>query len=233
MFKFFSRITKIKVKKIKKIICDSSSLISMSDNCLLCVLRGLKKELIITSGIADEIIKNPYETKKFKLKAIQLESLIKDGTITIMDHPKLKEETEKVLELANSLLEIDGRKIKIIQQGEAEAIALYKLINADALLIDERTARHFIEDATKIKDYMESRLNRGIKINESIRKQIENKYFGIEVIRSAEIIAFAYERGQMNKCGMPSSLEAGLYAVKFSGCSITEEEIEEYKRILK
>lgn len=215
-----------------RIICDASALISMSENCLLCILRNLNNELIITPSVEQEIVKDPYRTKRFKLKSIQLNQLIKEGVIKVSTHPKLKDEADLITKKANEMLEMNGKRIRIMHQGEAETIALCKLTNADAILVDERTARHLIEKPEKIRDYMQSRMKRKIKINKKIMDEITREIGNINVIRSAELISYSYEKQIMSQCKMENALEAALYAVKFAGCSITEEEIKEYVKML-
>ena len=62
-------------------------------------------------------------------------------------------------------------------------------------------------------------------------EELQKKLIGINVIRSAEVVANAYEKDLLPWKGK-QVLEAALYAVKYSGCSITREEIEEYQKIL-
>jgi len=216
------------------IVWDSGPLISLGDNCLSGIIEKLseKHDLIITKGVVDEIVNHPFTTKKFKLKALQLKKLIDKGVIRVVEKKGIKEQAENVMNLTNSLLEYKGKKIKIVQRGEAESVAAYKILKADALVIDERTTRHLIEDPIKVKEYMQSRTGFKVKMNENVFKEIKKELKDINVLRSAEIVAFAYEKGLMKECMLKPCLEAALYAVKFSGCSITKEEISEYIKML-
>ncbi|NYZ79928.1 hypothetical protein H0N95_01605 [Candidatus Micrarchaeota archaeon] len=217
---------------MSRIVCDSSSLISMSENCILCVLKSMNKEFIIPPGVELEVVNNPIHSKRFQLKAIQLKSLIAGGAVKVVTDARLAEETARIGGLANRLLEINRRPVKIMHEGEIESIALYKLTDADALMIDERTARHLIESPEKVRDYMQSRLGRRVDINKKVLGEIQKELKSVSVIRSSELLAFAYENGTLAKCGMENALEAGLYALKFAGCSITEDEIKEYVSML-
>ncbi|MFH0987141.1 MAG: hypothetical protein V1911_03805, partial [Candidatus Micrarchaeota archaeon] len=144
----------------------------------------------------------------------------------------MKEEGEKVMNSVNSLLKFGKHDIKLIQTGESEAIACYKKLNADALLVDERTTRHLVEDMLKLKQYMESRTGYSLQINESGKREVEKIVEGISILRSSELFASSFERGVFKKFTDHEILEAGLLSLKFSGCSITDEEIEQYKELL-
>ena len=131
-----------------------------------------------------------------------------------------------------NIVDMDRNDVRIIHNGEAECIALYKLIEADAFLVDERTTRHLIEAPEKLHEYMQSRLSRKIDVNMRAI-ELSKKVIGkMNVIRSSEVLAFAYENGLLNLEENKKTLEAALYALKFSGCSITEEEIQEYIKLL-
>jgi hypothetical protein len=57
----------------------------------------------------------------------------------------------------------------------------------------------------------------------------------VPVLRSTEIAALAYEAGVLPKMLNASGkkvLDASLSALKYSGCAITWEEIDEYLRII-
>ena len=70
---------------MEAVIFDSGTLITLSMNCLLDVLRNLKKDFdgkfIITDEVEEEIVTKPMNIQKFKLGAIRLKSLIDDGTL--------------------------------------------------------------------------------------------------------------------------------------------------------
>jgi hypothetical protein len=199
---------------------------------MLYLMKALGKELIITPGVKDEIVNHPIQTKRFMLKGMRLQELIKEGTIKVMSHPELKEETFRIASTANKLLSMGKRTINVVHEGEAESIALYELIDADALLVDERTTRHLIESPEKVRDYMQSRVEHKVDLNLKVADALKKEMKSIKVIRSSEIIAFAYENGILKSCETKESLEAALFALKFSGCSITEEEIKEYLEML-
>ncbi len=216
----------------EKIICDAGPLISLADNCAINLLSKFNNNFYITKSVEKEIVNHPMDTKRFKLKAIMLKEAIQKGEIKrIEETSKMQQEAREVIELANNLLHVQGKAIKIVHEGEASAIGALIALNEKNLLIDERTTRHLIEDPEKVKEYMQSKTKYKIKMNENVLRELQKKFKGIKVIRSSELIANAYEKNLL-PWKDAKSLEAALYAVKFAGCSITKEEIKEYVRML-
>ncbi len=216
------------------LVWDSSSLISLGDNCLNKVVEKLAEEhkLFITRGVVAEIVEHPFHTKLFKYKALLLKHLIDEGVLRIVDDGEVQRKADELINLTNSLMEYKGKRVKIVQRGEAEAMAAYKLLKADALFVDERTTRHLIEDPVKVRDYMQNRTGYKVSMDKDVLREIKIELSDINVLRSTEVIAFAYEKGWLDECMGKTCLEAALYAAKFAGCSITKEEISEYVRML-
>ncbi|MBS3060861.1 MAG: hypothetical protein J4432_05140 [DPANN group archaeon] len=214
------------------IVCDASSLISLSDNCLFKVLLGLSKnvEFIIPPGVLGEIIENPMHSKRFELKAIMMKDYLTSGAIKVSNNKGIQDKTERIINVSNQLLMHKKRPIKIIHQGEAEAIACLQDRDLRYLLIDERTTRLLIEDTDQLKDYIENRTGLKLTVNEKSRRELEPYITGINVVRSAELLAYAHEQGLLEEYGK-HGFEAALWALKFSGCSITNSEIDEYLRM--
>ena len=125
---------------------------------------------------------------------------------------------------------IGSSKINLIQIGEASCLALSKIFNEKGinhvLCVDERTMRLLIEKPENLKDLLERRTHTRVRLKESDFKTFE----GFKIIRSSELMYVAYKKGLIqwkNK----EVLDALLYALKFKGCAISNEEIEEIKRI--
>ena len=215
-----------------KIPCDSSSIISLADNCLLRILEGTQHKFVIPKRVKMEIFDSPFSTKRFKLRAIQINSFLQRGAMEVVDDPFIHSYSEEITDLANSLLSYRGDNVKIIHQGEAEVIACLKLLKSNTIILDERTTRHLIEDPDRMRKYMEARTGLRMEMDEAVKRRIVKELAGINVIRSAEVFAYAYEKGLVAYHGAKGALEAGLYALKFSGCSITEEEIKDYIELL-
>lgn len=215
-----------------KVVSDTSSLISLSENCLLWVFDKLGLDVVVPEKVKEEMLDRPLQIRRFSLGALRLSSLLRNGTIEIYGNEKVSENTGRMLELSNSLLLYKRSPITIIQEGEAQALALVQMFEAGTLLIDERTTRLLVEDIDMLRKYMENRTGYGLEINKKARRQIEDELAGINVIRSAEVVAYAYERGLLGDVDGPKALESALWALKFKGCSITDEEISEYSRML-
>jgi predicted nucleic acid-binding protein len=217
---------------MNSIPCDSSSLISLGDNCILRILENMNAKFVIPKGVKIEVIDAPLSTKRFKLRAIQMDALLKKGVLQVIDDPRVFDYAQKIADLSNRLFEYGGKNVKIIHHGEAEVMACAKLLNEDTILSDERTTRHLLEDPDQLKKYMQARTGLDLKMDEEVENELAKELNGMNVIRSAEIFAYAYEKRLMPQYATKQSLEAGLYAVKFSGCSITDEEIREYIELI-
>jgi len=70
---------------MKVVIFDAGTLINFSMNCMLDVLKELKKnsgaKFIITREVEYETVKRPLTIKKYKLGAIRLRSLINEKIV--------------------------------------------------------------------------------------------------------------------------------------------------------
>lgn len=218
---------------MKRIVCDSSSLISLTDNCMLFLLHQLKgAEYYVPKGVEQEIVAYPMRTKRFELPAIRIKQMITDGTLHVYDHPQIYDYAEKITRLANSLFKFKKRFVKIVHEGEAQSIGCMRVLGTNTLLTDERTVRHLIEDPEQLKRYMEARTQYELQMDKHVCEELRRELEGIQVIRSADLLAYAYDKGLLNKFGTPQILDAGLWGLKFAGCSITSEEISEYVDLL-
>lgn len=217
-----------------RIVCDSSALISLCENCLAWLLRDAAKkaEIFIPPKVKEEIVDNPLMTKRFELRAIQLNHLLQGGTIKVFSDKKIPELSWKIVNLANALFTYKKRPVKILHPGEAEAVACIKILGDAIFLVDERTVRLLIEDPDDLKKYMEERTGYVLEINKDVRRELENIVGGIDIIRSADFFASAYQTGLLDKYETEKILEAGLYGLRFSGCAVSEGEIKEYIRML-
>ena len=223
----------------KIIIFDSSSLISLSLNGLLEELKKLKKifngEFIITKEVKREVIDDPIKIKMYELEALKIQNLIDEGCLNMPEKIGIqdKEITNlmfKLMNSANTMFVGNGNEIQLIHQGEASCLALSKLMNErkikNVLAIDERTTRMLVEKPGNLKELLEKKLHAKIKLRESNFQQFK----GFKIIRSTELMYLAYKNNLIRWEGK-EILDALLYALKFKGCAISSEEIEEIKRI--
>lgn len=221
---------------MKYIIFDSGPLINFSMNGVLYVLRKLRKEFsgkfIISPDVKKEIIDRPIKIKRFELGALQLKALFEEKIIELPSlNPKQLKEFEKlrneIENLANSIFFTEKGKIKLIHKGEASSLALSKLLNGSNLIaIDERTTRMLCENPENLRKLLQKKLHANVKSN----KKNYDFFKQFKVIRSTELVYIASKKN-LFELKDPKVLEAMLYGMKYKGCSVSEEEIEQMKKL--
>jgi predicted nucleic acid-binding protein len=220
------------------IICDSSSLLSLSDSCLLWVISSMTGrftgQFIISKAVEYESVTNPLEMKSHTLGAIRVKKLLLDNVIKVVDTPNSKSLTSEILALGNNLFYIAGKPLKLIHEGETETLAIATELGLKNILIDERTTRMLIEAPLEMKAHMEMEFQRRIDINEKNLSQFLDMTRNLNIFRSTELAIIGYEKGFFKDYGEMEkrAIESALYGLKFAGCSISFNEIEEYCRTL-
>lgn len=227
------------VSQTKVIIFDASTIISLSMNGLLEEFKKLKNifegKFIIPKEVKKEVIDHPIKTKRFELEAIKIQALIDEGHLVMpkdlgIDDKEITNLMFRFMDLANTMFISKGQKIKIIHDGEAACLALSKILNEkgldNVLAIDERTTRMLVEKPENLQKLIEKRTHARIKLKESNFKS----FVGFKIIRSTELMYVAYKKGLI-RWKSKNVLDALLYALKFKGCAISEEEIDKIKRI--
>ncbi len=210
---------------MKKIACDSSSIIAISMNCLLWIFEKFNAEFLVPEAVVSEIYYRPLNSRSFSFEAMRNGNYI--GRVF-----KVKKAdavlTRKILDTANNLITIEGRPKVILHRGEAEALALILQYKLPYFLVDERIARLVVEAPEKIAEIIERRLGRKTAVNENALRQLKKWFSGVSVIRSTELVAVAIDKGIIS-WNYPKKrlLFAALHALKRAGCAITEEEIRE------
>jgi predicted nucleic acid-binding protein len=197
---------------------------------MLDVLPSLEPDFVIPMGVKKEVVDKPLGINEFQFKALRLRNAIEKGTIKVIDDPGVRGYAQEVIKKANSLFK---PKMKILHLGEAESLALAQRMGADTLMVDERTTRLLVEDVDLLADFIKQRARRKIQIDERAARELSQSFSGLKVIRSSEVIAVAYKNGFFNELGDGQLLHAALYALKFSGCAISRDEISEYVGMLK
>lgn len=223
----------------KILIFDASPLISFAMNGLLIELRELKKafkgKFIITKEVKYEIIDRPITIKRFELEALKLQQLIDDRVLEFpesigIDSNLISKETERLLKISNNTFFENGKPIHLIDLGETSALVLSKILTEkkveNLLVIDERTTRMFCEKPENLKKLLQKKLHAKITMNKNNLKDFTN----FKIIRSAELAFVANKKGLV-RIKEKRILDALLYALKFKGCSISEEEIEKMKKL--
>jgi len=157
---------------------------------------------------------------------------LKDGTLSVYSSEQLRNKTLELLTLANNIFFVENNNMKIVQYAEMEVLAACILSNSNAIVIDERTTRHLVENPERIKNILENKLHTKIFVKKDNLDNFSKLVKGIKVIRSLELVVIAYEKGFFNeyvpdiKNARKNLLDGLLWGVKLNGCSVTAEEIE-------
>ncbi len=229
------------------LIFDAGPVISFTTNNLLSIAEELKKkhdgDFIIPESVKKELVDNPLQIKRFEFEALQVEQQIECGTFRVLEDSKTREYANKLLGMANSLFRIRGNPIKIVHYGEISTIAAARHNNSDVIVMDERTTRELIENPEHLASHMKEKFRTKVTVNNSALSGLKKEIRGIKVIRSAELIAVAFELGLLDrfidKCRIPDTnvrkllLDSVLWGVKLEGCSISKEEIEQIMKLEK
>lgn len=223
----------------KAIIFDAGALISLSLNGLLDELKKLRGafngDFLITKQVKSEVIDKPLKIKYFELEALKVQQLLEDNILKMADSYGINDslinsKTEEIMNIANGLFMSSNNKLNIMQLGEASCLALSRILYEkgieNIIVVDERTTRMLVEKPENLKDLLERKIHTKIVL---VKKDFQ--YFKeFKIIRSAELMYVAWKK---NLLGIKKGevLDALLYALKFKGCSISDEEINEIKRI--
>ena len=215
---------------MKQIIADASSLIALSENCLLWVLNKIDSPVLIPPYVKKEVFDKPIFDKKYGLEAMRTGLLLGKKIKVIETDPSIR---DRVVSLSNQLYKIRNRPLEIIHRGEADAIALLKK-NEGVFLVDEKNTRLIIEDREILRRIMETRMRKTVTLDPDIDKELDSLLKGIKVIRSADLIVAAVKNNLIDwPYDRKELLKNLLFALKFSGCAITETEIYEYFSLLQ
>jgi len=224
---------------MKVIIFDASTLITLAMNGMFQVIRDLKKsfdgKFIIPREVYGEIVGKPIKNKRFELEALRMKGLVDEG---ILEFPSalgvkdadVSEKVEELLDLANSTFVGKGKNIHIIDLGEAAVVVLSRILDEKKIqnvaAIDERTTRVMCEKPNNLIKLLKRKLHMEI----TSHKDNYKKFGSCKIIRSTELIYVAYKKGFI-KIKDPRTLDALLWAMRFKGCSISNEEIKEIKKL--
>jgi hypothetical protein len=227
----------------KAIIFDAGIIINFAMNGLLEEFRGLKKifngKFLITQEVKLEVVDKPLSIKRFMLEALKVKELLDDKILEMpsdigVDEKEISEITADVKNFANNLFYTRGEAIQIIASGEASCIALSEILNKkgieNVIAVDERTIRVLFEKPENLASLLSKKLHTGVKVKSENIKHFK----GFRFIRSAELIYVAYKKGIVKlKNHNFQILDALLYALKFNGCAISDEEINEIEKMNK
>jgi hypothetical protein len=227
------------------IVVDSSTIISCAMNCLLWVfdeLRGMGHRFIVPTSVKDEVIDSGLRSQKFRFEAIRVMHHFVNGTFEIYKGD-LKKETSELLEYANSSFYIKNRQLKVLQDADAEVAALAIKERADAILTDERTLRMFVENPDAIKEFLQRKFHSAVRTDEDSLHRFAKYMASMPMVRSADLMVYAFENGvfgptieRCNASGMKDCkkniISGLLFALKYSGCAISFEEVNDYVNLM-
>lgn len=223
---------------MKCLIFDSGPLISFALNSMLDIIPKLKKKyngnFYIPSAVKAEVIDSPSQSKKFALESLNIKKLVIEGSIELFETKVYSEEINIITKLANSIFWIRDNRLNILNKGELEALVLAKNINAEAVVVDERTTRLLLENPYRLHNYLEKKFNSKIILDKGALKEFESHFSTLKIIRSVELALVSVDLGFFDEFLKEDSKEevvkAILWALKLNGCAVSEMEI---KKLIK
>lgn len=225
----------------KALFFDTGPIITLVMSRLVGILPELKKKyggkFYITPSVKRELVTRPIDIKRFEFEALQALKLIKDGVLEVYEDIPEKE-VSRLHMLANTSFKIENQNMEVVQSGEIESVVCALQAGAEAIVMDERTLRLFIENNKEMKALLERRFQKTVSVDAERMKQFSKELGSIKIIRSVELIGIAYKMGLLDsyvpvqKNGRETLLEAVLWAAKYNGAAVTEHEVEEIKDFL-
>lgn len=217
----------------KVVLCDSSALISMTNSCLIDIMYFFTKsrnvEFVVPQAVEREIVERPLaiSMKAYELSAMRMKKAIEDRILNMSTYDTL-DKAKGIMDLANTMFYARANPIHMVDLGEADMMALASETDADIVLMDERTTRMLIESPFALKDHMEKEMGVNVMVNKRNFDGFKESAEGLKVIRSSELVAVAYGEGYFSTYSNPKKmLESSLYSLKYGGCSIGFDEIDE------
>ncbi len=226
---------------MKALFFDTGPIITLVMSRMIWILPELKKKyggkFYITPSVKRELITRPMDIKRFQFEALQALKLIKDGVLEVYEDVPQKEVT-RLHAIANSSFKIADQNMEVVQSGEIESVVCALKAGAEAMIMDERTMRLFIENNKEMKALLERRFNKAVSVDAEKMKQFSKELGNIQIIRSVELVGVAYRMGLLDaylpplKNGREVLVEAALWNAKYNGAAVTEDEVEEIKNFL-
>ncbi|MBR9699666.1 hypothetical protein GOV09_04375 [Candidatus Woesearchaeota archaeon] len=224
---------------MKTLLLDSGPVITLALNNLLWLFEEVKThhniKFYITEAVKKEIIDNPLTTKKFKLEALQVLQLVNKGTIEVITNKEIAERTDYLLHISNSIYTAKNRLLKLVHYAEMSAVAAALIIDADAVMIDERTTRYMIERPKKLSLVMQHKMHTKVMMDKQQLSELKKGTKRIRFIRSAEFVTVAFEKGLLDDflphLAKSNLLDALLWGLKLNGCAISKKDLEAMERL--
>lgn len=218
---------------MKVIVFDSGPIITFALNSLLPLFRFLKEEykgsFYIPNDVEKEIIEQPSKSKRFAFESYLIRGLLKDDTLELFDTKVYQQETEIITSLANSIYSINKRDLTILNAGELDALVLAKNLNAEAVVVDERTTRLILENPYRLKKTLTKKFHGKVVINKERLKEFERHFSTLKIIRSVELALIGLDKGyfdsMINFENKEDFVKSLLWALKLNGSAVSEREI--------
>jgi len=130
----------------KTLIFDAGTLINLSMNGLLYLLERLKKtcncKFVITREVKYEIVDRPIGIHRFELGALRIQSLLDSKVIEMaaaLDVPDeiIKKRTKSLMEIANHSVQVGGKWIRIVSEGEMSCLALSQELSEKGIVLKQ------------------------------------------------------------------------------------------------
>ncbi len=219
----------------RDVLVDAGVLISLTSGCMDQLLYFFAEKhnlrFIIPPSVEYEVIERPLrqDIRKYLFSALRIKDAINDGVVVVVD-ANVREKARRLMQTANDMFYVRGKPLRLIQMGEAEMLVLAKELGVEYILIDERTTRMLIEAPIRLKDHLQDEFNVNVMVNKNNLKQLSAEISPLRALRTSELVMLAYEQGYFRHFESleKSALEAALYKVKYSGCSVSFKEIKQY-----
>ena len=130
-----------------------------------------------------------------------------------------------------------ARRVVFVENHPQALLVLAKNINAEAIVIDERTTRLLLENPYRLHKYLEKKFRSRIQINKENLQELERHFSTIKIIRSVELALVSIDLGFFEEMLILDEkykvVEAILWALKLNGCAISEIEIKKFVKMYR
>ena len=229
---------------MKALVFDSGPIISLALNGLLGMLPELKKayngSFLIPPSVKVEVVDRPLTTRKFGFEARRVNHLIMENVLEVVAHERAHSRMNDLLNAANNCFVAHQTPLQLLQSAEVEVLALARELHADAVVIDERTTRMLIEAPEHLQKLLEHRLDTTVSLQRSALERFRALLGEVTIFRSVELVTVAFDLGLLDRYQITSQknnrerhdlLESLLWALKLSGCAISEYNIQQILKV--
>ena len=225
--------------KANYVLCDASSLISLTGSCLDNLLPFFQEKFgirfLIPKSIEYEAVTRPlsFKSKVHNFSALRIKDMIHDSVIEVVSE-NAEEETKSLMKLGNNIFYARGRPVRLMHMGETEMLVLANRLQVSSLLMDERTTRILVEDPISMKKHLQQEFRANIMVNKKHLMDFSSKVKNLDVIRSTELLYLAYENGFLRHFNdiEKQAAEAALYNLKYAGCAVSFNELKQYAKLM-